>query len=29
MKQKEWTVDERLAIVLEGLKKKISITDIC
>lgn len=29
MKQRKWTVDEKLAIVLEGLKGGRSVSDIC
>jgi transposase-like protein len=29
MKQRRWTEDEKLAIVMEGLKEKRSIADIC
>jgi len=29
MEQKEWTPDEKFAIVIEGLKGKISVADIC
>jgi len=29
MKQRKWTVEEKLAIVLEGLKEKRSVADIC
>lgn len=29
MKPRKWTAEEKLAIVLEGLKEKRSISDIC
>lgn len=29
MKQKKWTLDEKLAIVMEGLKEKRSVAEIC
>jgi transposase-like protein len=29
MKRRNWTVDEKLAIVVEGLKEKRSVSDIC
>lgn len=29
MKQRRWTADEKLAIVLEGLKEERSVADIC
>jgi transposase-like protein len=29
MKQRKWTGDEKLAIVMEGLKEKSSVADIC
>lgn len=29
MKQRKWTADEKLAIVMEGLKEKRSVADIC
>jgi transposase-like protein len=29
MKQRKWTGDEKLAIVMEGLKEKRSVADIC
>lgn len=29
MKQRKWTVEEKLAIVLEGLKEKRSVAEIC
>lgn len=29
MKQRKWTAEEKLAIVLEGLKEKRSVADIC
>jgi transposase-like protein len=29
MKQRKWTAEEKLAIVMEGLKEKRSVTDIC
>jgi len=29
MKQRKWTAEEKLAIVLEGLKEKRSVVDIC
>jgi len=29
MKQRRWTADEKLAIVMEGLKDKKSVADIC
>ena len=29
MKQRKWTAEEKLAIVLEGLKEKDSVADIC
>ncbi|GCD80712.1 transposase [Schleiferia thermophila] len=29
MKQRKWTAEEKLAIVLEGLKEKRSVTEIC
>ena len=29
MKQRKWTGDEKLAIVMEGLKDKKSVVDIC
>jgi transposase-like protein len=29
MKQRKWTVEEKLAIVLEGLKEKRSLAEIC
>ncbi|HPU30813.1 MAG TPA: transposase [Syntrophorhabdaceae bacterium] len=29
MKQRKWTVEEKLAILLEGLKEKRSVADIC
>jgi len=29
MKQRKWAADEKLAIVMEGLKEKRSVADIC
>ena len=29
MKQRKWIAEEKLAIVLEGLKEKYSVADIC
>jgi len=29
MRQRRWTADEKLAIVMEGLKERRSIADIC
>ena len=29
MKQRKWMADEKLAIVMEGLKEKRSVADIC
>jgi len=29
MKQRKWIADEKLAIVLDGLKEKRSVADIC
>jgi transposase len=29
MKQRKWVADEKLAIVMEGLKEKRSVSDIC
>lgn len=29
MKQRKWTAEEKLAIVMEGLKEKRSVADIC
>ena len=29
MKQRKWTAEEKLALVLEGLKEKRSVADIC
>lgn len=29
MKQRKWTAEEKLAIVLEGLKEKKSVAEIC
>jgi len=29
MRQRKWTADEKLAIVMEGLKEKKSVADIC
>lgn len=29
MRQRKWMVDEKLAIVMEGLKEKRSVADIC
>ena len=29
MKQRKWTADEKLAIVMEGLRDKKSVADIC
>ena len=29
MKKRNWTVEEKLAIVLEGLKEKRSVAEIC
>ncbi len=29
MKQRKWTGDEKLAIVMEGLKERRSVADIC
>jgi len=29
MKRRNWAVDEKLAIVVEGLKEKRSVSDIC
>ena len=29
MKQRKWTADEKLAIVMEGLKEKRSVAEIC
>ncbi|QER41876.1 transposase [Thermodesulfobacterium sp. TA1] len=29
MKQRKWTAEEKLAIVLEELKEKRSVADIC
>lgn len=29
MKQRKWTAEEKLAIVLEGLKEKRSVAEIC
>ena len=29
MKQRKWTGDEKLAIVMEGLKEKRSVAEIC
>ena len=29
MKHRKWTAEEKLAIVLEGLKEKKSVADIC
>jgi len=29
MKQRKWTVEEKLAIVMEGLRGERSVTDIC
>ncbi len=29
MKQRRWTLDEKLAIVMEGLKEKRTVADIC
>ena len=29
MKQRKWTGDEKLAIVIEGLKERRSVADIC
>lgn len=29
MKQRKWTTDEKLAIVMEGLKEKRSVAEIC
>ena len=29
MKQRKWTGEEKLAIVLEGLKEKRTVSDIC
>jgi transposase-like protein len=29
MKQRKWTAEEKLAIVLEGLKEKRTVADIC
>ncbi|MGC8744986.1 MAG: transposase [Verrucomicrobiia bacterium] len=29
MKQRKWTAEEKLGIVLEGLKEKRSVDEIC
>lgn len=29
MKQRKWTAEEKVAIVMEGLKEKRSVADIC
>jgi len=29
MKQRKWTGEEKLAIVMDGLKEKRSVADIC
>jgi hypothetical protein len=29
MKQRKWTVEQKLAIVMEGLKEKRSVAEIC
>jgi len=29
MKQRKWTADEKLAIVLEGIRGKKAVTEIC
>ena len=29
MKKRNWTLDEKMAIVMEGISGKISISDIC
>ena len=29
MKQRKWTAEEKLAIVMESLKEKRSVADIC
>jgi len=29
MKRRNWLVDEKLAIVLEGIKEKRSVSDVC
>jgi transposase len=29
MKQRKWTAEEKLAIVMEGVKEKRSVADIC
>jgi transposase len=29
MKQRQWAADEKLAIVMEGLKEKRSVSEIC
>lgn len=29
MKQRKWTVEEKLAIVLAGLKEKMSVAEVC
>lgn len=29
MKQRRWTADEKLAIIVEGLKEKRTVADIC
>ncbi|MGQ9720154.1 MAG: transposase, partial [Candidatus Jordarchaeum sp.] len=29
MKPRKWTVDEKMAIVMEGLKEKRSVSEIC
>ena len=29
MKQRKWTADEKLAIVMEGIKEKKSVAEIC
>ena len=29
MKQRKWTIEEKVAIVMEGLKEKRTVADIC